>query len=342
MCDADRLQQIVWNLLSNAIKFTPEGGRVELQVERHEPQLIIRVQDSGIGIEPEFLPHVFERFRQADSATTRRHGGLGLGLAIVRHLVEMHGGRIEAHSAGIGQGATFSVHLPLRPEHSADTGQGASQGTEAHAAAAPVTRETLPGDEHGGSGEPSPRMESRTGTQPEETGAARPAGAQLFTDVGCVETPDVGAIPAPISPDALANVRVLLVDDERDARDMVAAVLAQSGAVVTQAASVAEALLRLGRETPQILISDISMPDEDGYMLIRRVRAAGLGGHEMPAIALTARAREQDRQTALDCGFSEHLSKPVHPDTLVSVTARLAGAATSTHSGTTGSHSVAE
>jgi PAS domain S-box-containing protein len=257
--DAGRLQQVVWNLLSNAIKFTPEGGRVDLLLQRADGHAEIVVSDTGQGIDPEFLPHVFDRLRQADSSTTRRHGGLGLGLAIVRHLVESHGGTVRAESRGEGKGATFTASLPiLTPAASA-----------------------------------SPRA-------PVVSGSAQRA--------------DGGA--------ALSGVRVLVVDDDPDALDLVSRVLKQSGADVRTAGSAAEALRAMSAYRPHVLLSDIAMPGEDGYDLIRQVRSAQ--GQTPPAVALTAFARREDRLRALQAGFQSHVSKPVEPAELVAVVATLA------------------
>jgi PAS domain S-box-containing protein len=261
--DPVRLQQVVWNLLSNAIKFTPRGGRVQVRLERVNSHVEIAVSDTGAGISPDFLPHVFDRFRQADQKTTRRHGGLGLGLAIVRHLVELHGGTVRAESGGEGHGSTFTVLLPVAPVY-ADPTQG-----RVH----PATREMLPFFE---------------------------------------------------CPDRLDGLRVLVVDDEPDTRELLKAGLGHCGAVVTVAASAAEALEALGASTPDVLISDIGMPDEDGYMLMRKVRAlpAAEGG-SVPAIALTAYARVEDRMQALRAGYQMHVTKPVEMAELAAIVASL-------------------
>ncbi|HEX8723617.1 MAG TPA: PAS domain S-box protein [Pyrinomonadaceae bacterium] len=264
--DPERLQQVVWNLLSNAVKFTPKGGRVEVRLERADSQVEITVADTGRGIAPEFLPHVFDRFRQADQATTRQHGGLGLGLSIVRQLVELHGGTVEVRSEGEGRGATFTVSLPPLP---------------ARAGRADGGRRVNPA--------------SRTG----------------------------GALDCP---PGLEGLRVLVVDDEADTREVLLAVLASCGAQPTAAASAAEALRLLGRERYDVLVSDIGMPEEDGYDLIRRVRAlAGERGGTIPAVALTAYARAEDRMRALRSGFQMHVPKPVEPAELITVVANLAG-----------------
>ena len=287
--DPDRIQQVTWNLLSNAIKFTPRGGTVELVLRREADgggtdgqAAEIVVRDTGQGIRPEFLPHVFDRLRQADASTTRRHGGLGLGLAIVRHLVELHGGTVRADSAGEGMGTTFTVRLPLAP---------------APAPGAPP--DDVPPDDG--------RPDARQGLQEQEEAA--PAGA---------------AEPS------LAGVRVLVVDDEPDARDLIARLLRARGAEVAAAASAAEAMEALGRgPRPDVLLSDIGMPDEDGYSLVRRIRAAeaGQGAPPLPAAALTAFARAEDRHRALEAGFQTHIPKPVAPLELAAVVAELAGRA---------------
>ncbi len=260
IADADRLQQIVWNLVSNAIKFTPPGGRVEVETRRAGDEAEIRVSDTGIGIDPAFLPHVFDRFRQADSSTTRVHGGLGLGLAIVRHLAELHGGRAIAESQGPGRGATFRVLLP---------------------ALAPARQ---------------PR-------------ATRPRMVRL---------------PAAV----LHGVRILAVDDEADARELIVASVERYGAEARTAASTREALEMMDEECPDVLIGDIGMPDEDGFALIAKVRSrAPERGGQVPAVALTAYARREDRDRTLQAGFQVHLSKPISDAELVSAIATLLGRA---------------
>jgi CheY-like chemotaxis protein/two-component sensor histidine kinase len=262
--DPVRLQQVVWNLLANAIKFTPKHGRVQIRLERVNSHVEIAVSDTGAGIAPEFLPHVFDRFRQADGRTTRQHGGMGLGLAIVRHLVELHGGTVRAESPGEGHGSTFTVLLPVAPVY-----QAAAEGERVH----PAARETLP-----------------------------------FFD--CV--------------DRSGEVRVLVVDDEPDTRELLKAGLGQCGAHVTAAGSAAEALNAIVEAAPDLLISDIGMPDEDGYDLIRQVRALPeAGGGRVPAIALTAYARVEDRMQALRAGYQMHVPKPVELAELIAVAASL-------------------
>ena len=266
--DPGRLQQVFWNLLSNAVKFTPRGGRVRVSVERVGAQVEVGVSDTGEGIGPEFLPHVFDRFRQADASTTRRHGGLGLGLSIVKQLVELHGGSIRAASAGVGQGATFTVSLPE--------------------SAAPT----------------EPRRQAR----PEHPHRA--------------VAPSDGATGA-VAP--IAGLRVLVVDDEPDARALIKRLLEDHDAEVLTAGSAAEALELVRTSRPHMIASDIGMPGEDGYALIRRVRALGAdAGGQLPAIALTAYARAEDRVKAMLAGFDVHVPKPIEPAELLAVVAALA------------------
>jgi PAS domain S-box-containing protein len=264
MGDSARLQQVVWNLLSNAVKFTPRGGRVLVSLGRVNSQVEIAVTDTGAGIEPEFLPHVFERFRQADQRTTRQHGGLGLGLSIVRHLVELHGGSVRADSAGEGTGSTFTVMLPVAPIYRRE---------DAEKRARPAARDTPPAHE---------------------------------------------------CPERLDGLRVLVVDDEPDARELLAVGFGHCGARVTTASSAREALEALAGEKFDVLVSDIGMPGEDGYELIRRVRALPPeAGGRTPAVALTAYARTEDRLRAMRAGFEMHVSKPVELTELVVVIANL-------------------
>ena len=271
MGDPARLQQMVWNLLSNAIKFTPRGGRIDVALRRGESGVEITVADSGIGISPEFLPHVFERFRQADASTTRVHGGLGLGLAIVRQMAEMHGGTVSAHSEGEGKGATFRVELPVE--------------------AALVAAEEKSGNGH---------------------------------------HPDLGNVLAPVDCDraALSGVKVLVVDDEPDALELIRRSLADCSADVVTATSARQALDLLAASHLDVLVSDIGMPDHDGYWLIQQLRRhehqAGVGVR-MPAVALTAFARAEDRARALQAGYQIHVAKPVQPAELVAVVASVAG-----------------
>ncbi len=340
--DANRLQQVVWNLLSNAIKFTPNGGRVEVRLDRvdklagsselqdglnveagqvegsnqpiasealleqnfsstEQPSNLqsansyaqIQVIDTGKGISPDFLPHVFERFRQENSSTNRSYGGLGIGLAIVRYLVEQHGGTVQAFSRGEGMGATFTVQLPLWSSPSKSTPRlvqptlgkvastdtaGAKEPTAIRGNSVSVTRQSLDGS---------------------------------------ISTQPVKSAP-------LDGLRVLIVDDEADARDLLITIFEQSGAQVIAAASAVEAFNWLSQSQVDVLVSDIGMPNVDGYTLMRQIRnlEAERGGH-IPAIALTAYARESDRIAALEAGFQVHLAKPFEPDELVKLVAKL-------------------
>lgn len=261
--DQTRLQQVLWNLLSNAIKFTPREGRVGLAVIREESSVRIKVSDTGQGIMPDFLPHVFERFRQADQTTTREQGGLGLGLAIVRHLVEQHGGNVYAESGGAGQGSTFAIELPVSPANMKPEG-------------------------------------AKLSSQSKEQSHVREASG------------------------GLRGLRVLIVDDQEDAREYLSTALGQHGAQVITAASAPEALRLLRSERPHVLISDIGMPGEDGYTLIREIR--NLSEHHesaLPAIALTGYAGDSDRDRALSSGFQLHMTKPFELMELVSAIAKL-------------------
>ncbi|MEH2051508.1 hybrid sensor histidine kinase/response regulator [Nostoc sp.] len=259
MGDSTRLQQVVWNLLSNAIKFTPRGGKVEVRLEEADGYAQIIVSDTGKGISADFLPYVFDYFRQADSTSTRNFGGLGLGLAIVRNIIEMHGGIVQADSQGEGKGAIFTVSLPLLPD-----------------------------------------------------------GIPKLTD----ERND----PILLVPNSLplSGIRVLVVDDDTDSRDFVAFVLEQDGAFVIAVSSADEALQTLAEIKPDVLVSDISMPDMDGYMLINQVRTlTPEQGGQIPAIALTAFARNDDQQKALNAGFQMHVPKPLNPEELIAAIIKL-------------------
>jgi PAS domain S-box-containing protein len=261
--DPGRLQQVVWNLVSNAVKFTPKNGRVQVRLERVNSHVEISVSDTGIGIRPDFLPYVFERFRQGESGTTRKSGGLGLGLAIVRHIVEMHGGVVEASSGGEGQGATFRVRLPLM-------------------IVAPEVRQAR--REH-------PRTE----------------WPQALTNLG-----------------DLRGIHVFAIDDEEDALTLLRVVLETAGAQVTTLANPTAALQRIEEVRPNVLVIDLGMPEMDGFELIRRIRSGGPAIRHLPAAALTAFARSEDRTKALRSGFEMHLSKPVDPGELVASVATLA------------------
>ena len=256
--DPARLQQVTWNLLTNALKFTPRGGQVNIGLREIEEQVEMTVSDTGQGIKPEFLPFVFDRFRQADASTTRRHGGLGLGLSIVKSLVELHGGSVEVDSPGEGRGATFTVRLPIP-------------------------------------------------TLPQEVLVSQPE-------------------PQSQSTPELAGLRILVVDDEYDARTLARRVLEERGAQVITVSSAAEAMASVGdNNPPNVLVSDIGMPEQDGYDLIKQMRALPGDAGRVPAVALTALARAEDRKRALSAGYQKHVSKPVDPAELVSVIASLAG-----------------
>ncbi len=272
-CDATRMQQVVWNLVSNAIKFTPKGGRISVKLFRHRSNVHIEVSDDGQGIEPEFMPYLFDRFRQADGSMRRKAGGLGLGLSIIKHIVEAHGGTVEAHSDGPGRGATFTVRLPIK---------------------------AVRVDEDGDAG----------------------AGDR---------SQDAGRFPAI----RLDGLRVLVVDDEPDARRLLVRVLERVGAVVTAAASAAEALDALPKVRPDVLVSDLGMPEMDGLDLIRQVRGRGHHAKDLPAVALTAFVQKDDQRLALMAGFQVHVAKPVNPHDLTSVIASLAGRTGSPSSGAT-------
>ena len=264
--DPARLQQVVWNLLSNAIKFTPRDGRVEIDLGRNEANVVITVRDNGAGIRPEFITHVFERFRQADASMTRRHGGLGLGLAIVKQLIEQHGGTVRADSAGEGCGASFTIELPLAK-------QAAPNARSARAA------------------------------------MIRPAPA----------TPEMTVLD-------LSGASVLVVDDDRDARELIKRILGDCHAQVRIAGSAREALEMFRAAPPQLLISDLGMPEVDGFELLDWVRHLPReAGGQVPAIALTAFARSEDRLRALEAGFSAHISKPVEPSELIATVAAVVG-----------------
>ena len=264
--DAHRMQQIFWNLFTNAIKFTPKGGHVRIATEKHDSEVSIKIADTGIGISPEFLPYIFDRFRQADGSTTRAQGGLGLGLAIVRHLVDVHHGRVEVESAGAKQGATFTVSLPLAVSASANHHNGVGTG--------PLKREE-----------------------------------RLFK-----------------SPRILDGLKILVVDDDADTRDLMTTILTRCGSEVRCSASAAEALTAFQEWNPDLLVSDIGMPEEDGYGLIRRLRELkSKRAKQIPALALTAYATDQDRSLALSAGFQVHLAKPIEPESLVNSIAAALG-----------------
>lgn len=262
--DPNRLQQVIWNLLSNAIKFTPNDGRVTLEIERIGDFVELRVKDTGVGIKEEFLPHVFDRFRQADASSIRKFGGLGLGLAIVRHITEMHGGTVHVHSEGEGKGSTFAVKLPL------------------------------------------------VISLDDELSEVRPSAEKL----GLERDPKL----------SLDGLLILVVDDEEDTRQLLKQALTFYGATVITTGSAPDALREIESKHPDVLVSDIGMPEEDGYSLIRKIRTlSDERQRQIPAIALTAFTRAQDRMRALSSGFQNHVSKPVEPDELVTVIASVLG-----------------
>jgi signal transduction histidine kinase len=251
--DPARLHQVIWNLVSNAVKFASAKGRVVVTVRRDDTNIVVQVDDDGAGIEPDFLPHLFERFRQADGSVTRRHTGLGLGLAITRHLVQLHGGTVTASSAGEGRGTSFVVHIPFKPVE---------------------------------------------------------AGPPIWTRP-----------PAPLG--VLKGQRVLVVDDHADSRALAATVLTRAGAEVDIAGSAAEAMDFLGRHRYALFVADLAMPDEDGITLLSRIRALGETGAGMPALAISAHVREEDRRRALAGGFEAYLAKPIDQDVLLETAAHL-------------------
>jgi PAS domain S-box-containing protein len=263
-CDVNRMQQVVWNLLSNAVKFTPRGKTVWITLARDRSTAQIQVSDEGQGITPDFLPYVFDRFRQADSSTRRKFGGLGLGLSIVKHIVEIHGGTVHAESAGEGLGASFTVNLPIR-------------------------------------------------------------AVQLNEGGGDAAVEFHGTAPAELAPVRLDGLRVPVVDDEADARRLLDKVLGEAGAIVITAGSVADALKAMATAQPQVLLSDIAMPGQDGYDLIRELRRGGHTVKELPAVALTAFAHRDDRRRALLAGFQVHVAKPIDPHDLIAVIGALTG-----------------
>jgi len=268
IADEDRIQQVLWNLLSNAVKFTPRSGSVSLEARRETDEVVLSVRDTGEGVDPDFLPFVFDRFRQADGSTTRLHGGLGLGLAIVRHLVELHGGRVRAESEGAGRGATFTVRLPIHAQPSADI--------------VPAKVVSLK--------------------------AVLPRASQA----------------------TLANIHVLVLDDEEDMRDLISMILEHAGARVTRVATVAAALAAITADRPDVAVSDLAMPGEDGYTFVRRVRASADDRTRiLPLVAMTAYARAEDRHRVLAAGFQRHVCKPIEPIELVEALAEIVALATS-------------
>lgn len=262
--DNARLKQAIWNLLANAVKFTPKGGRIEVTLERDNSQVLIRVTDNGSGIDPQFLPHVFERFRQADGSTTRAYGGLGLGLSITRHLIEMHGGTVEAHSDGLGQGATFTIRLPIL--------------------------------------------------------AVNISAADWEKKISAHEN------PTQAEQKILQGLRILIIEDDADSRQLISTVLTLQGSQVQSSSTPEEGFGLLRQLRPDVLICDIGLPGEDGYHLMERIRRLPpQEGGLVPAIALTAYAAPRDRLAALSAGFQTHLPKPVQPEQLVAAVADISG-----------------
>ncbi len=265
VADPDRLRQVAWNLFSNAVKFTGPNGKVQIDLSQKASRFVLSVSDTGQGIEASFLPHVFDRFKQADGSTTRRTGGLGLGLALVRHIVELHGGTVDAFSEGVDKGATFALTLPIR----------AVAPTEAHLSSEPHARSVIE--------------------------------------------------PTAPTPGVLQGYRILVVDDEPDARELVGAVLRQAGGAVETASSAAEAYDAVFRVRPHVIVSDIGLPEEDGYSFMRRLRKVSpKDGGSIPSVALTAYTRVEDRSQALAAGFNTHIGKPVDIAELVTTVVHLA------------------
>jgi CheY-like chemotaxis protein len=261
--DPARLNQVFWNLLSNAVKFTPAGGRVDVRLFSSDSNVVVEVQDSGVGIRPEFLPYAFDRFAQQEGGTMRHHGGMGIGLSIAKQLVELHGGTIAVASGGKGLGATFTVTIPVQ-------------------VSTPI--EVFP---IGG-------RKRRAKTSPDTT-------------------------------PSIAGLRLLVIDDEPDSRRTIAAILEQYGAIVTAAASAKEGLTLSARQSFDVLLCDIAMPEQDGYSLIRRIRSLPDEKSHTPAVALTAYGRPSEREIALAEGFDEYLKKPVEPEDLIAMVADVAG-----------------
>jgi len=259
--DSDRLQQAIGNLLANAVKFTPAGGEIRVELLLSEQSVSVSVHDTGKGIAKPFLPHVFDRFRQEDDAATRRHSGLGLGLALVRHIVAAHGGSVNAQSEGEGRGASFSITLPSHTERTSRSGE-----------------------------------------------TDRPSPPPVVVDHGL-----------PIG--RLSNLKILVVEDDEDARDLLVTVLTQQGAKVGQAGNATDALRQLAESVPDVMVSDIGLPGEDGYELMRAIRSRGHAPVSLPAIALTAYSRREDQRLALQAGFQAHVAKPVEPAVLVAAVA---------------------
>ena len=315
--DPNRLRQVIWNLLMNAIKFTPRGGSVSLRLQCVETGARLTVSDTGEGISAEFLPYVFHRFRQEEGSISRKAGGLGLGLAVVRHLVELHGGNVSAESPGPGQGSTFKVDLPLAPNrrealrNSSRDVSGAARGDDSRDVAdlddSKNAFDRRSSDKKGGALAAS--KDAETSQVMEASGIA---GGE---SIG-------GSVP-------LAGVRVLLVEDDDDSRNLLSLILKRYGAEVISASSSTEALNLFAQSPPDVVISDIGMAEEDGYELIRKIRSLESEGHHqsslIPTIALTGYATSKDRDRALSAGYQLHLAKPVEPDDLVAAILSLLG-----------------
>lgn len=284
--DSNRLRQVVWNLLLNAIKFTPRGGNVSADLHCNDSSVMLKVSDTGEGIAPEFLPHVFDRFRQAEGSISRRQGGLGLGLAVVRHLVELHGGNVSAASEGKGKGATFTVELPLVTQDK-EAVAAAFAGTTSGERRIVTTHVPRPDAR-------ATRSNTRAGNSKQEV--------------------------------SLSGINILLVEDDTDTRALIQRMLELRGAKVTSAASAAEGLKAFAATVPDVLVSDIAMPDEDGYSLLRKVRSLSreLGG-ETPAIALTGYASAKDKADTFAAGYQAHVAKPLEPADLIKAIEQVIG-----------------
>ena len=312
--DADRLQQVGWNLVSNAIKFTPAGGRIVVGVARAPGGFQVRVTDTGKGISPQFMEHVFDRFRQDDSSSTRAHGGLGIGLAIVRHIVELHGGRVEAASPGVDRGATFTVTLPELAMPFESLGAPDAAGEE---------RAAEPGAEED---EATPAGVVSQAGYPSQASPAAPVAAAALAVPAATTVPAVptGSVANAAAAD-LGRLKLLVVDDEPDTREILSEILHSAGATVATAASLTEALALCDHFRPDLLISDIAMPGGDGYALVRQLRRRGpRRGGGVPAIAVSAHAREEDRRRALAAGFVRYVTKPVEPGDLLGAVREVA------------------
>lgn len=302
--DSNRLRQVVWNLLLNAIKFTPRGGRVSADLSCTDSSVVLTVSDSGEGIEADFLPHVFDRFRQAEGSISRRKGGLGLGLAVVRHLVELHGGSVRAESGGKGMGATFAIELPLLTQDDqsieVDAQPGAKVGTTAESRR-------------------SSTAQTFTGQQDDANSKLETPNPKLVRPSAKLETRNTKPKDLPLD-----GISVLVVEDDADARALIHTMLELSGAKVISTASAAEALGAFAAAVPDVLISDIAMPEEDGFALLRKVRSLPPErGGLTPAIALTGYVGQKDKDATLAAGYQAHIAKPIEPADLMTAIATL-------------------